>query len=167
MLGRVYIEKAQARLAELAEGARPDRHEARAVMALAVQHRAIARLYQSERAERLAAETELAAAERERRSDIRAEVMARAAGHCEWCYADLFRSGVEWHHLLGGSGRRRQEEEAETTAAICIPCHRAWHAADKRAFQAALAWAMERRFTRVRSEIERRLTKIMDRERAA
>jgi hypothetical protein len=93
---------------------------------------------------------------REKVARIRGEVFARAAGCCEW---GNHGPPVEWHHIIGG-GLRRVMESPETTAAICVPCHRGWEKGDELVLALAEAWAIRGGFRAALDAIRKRTAKI-------
>jgi hypothetical protein len=93
---------------------------------------------------------------REKVARIRGEVFARAAGCCEW---GNHGPPAEWHHIIGG-GLRRVMESPETTAAICIPCHRGWEKGDPEVLAAAALWAMVWGFDAALAAINKRTAKV-------
>jgi hypothetical protein len=99
-------------------------------------------------------------------SRIRGAVFARAAGVCEFCRARReahpgYRVDrpVEWHHIIGG-GLRQVLESVETTAAICIGCHKGWGKSDLDVLAAAKAWALRLGFPVALAAIEKRIAKV-------
>jgi hypothetical protein len=93
---------------------------------------------------------------REKVARIRGEVFARAAGCCEW---GNHGPPVELHHLLSGP-LRRTGEKVETTAALCTPCHRAYHAGDLGVLSLAKEWAIRGGFREALRAIDKRIDKI-------
>jgi hypothetical protein len=89
----------------------------------------------------------------ERAAEIRAAVMERADGRCEWCHRDGF--ALEWAHIFGG-GERRHREDVTNTAANCWDCHRGWENAKPATFADAKAWARAYGFREALREIEHR-----------
>ena len=98
---------------------------------------------------------------KERAPEIRAAVMARADGKCEWCGREGFV--LEWAHVIDGNGFKRQHEDVTTTAAACADCHhRGWHGSGPRRMQTlrdAKAWALRLGFREALAEIERKIAK--------
>lgn len=88
---------------------------------------------------------------------IREQVMARAAGVCEWCGAE--HMALEAHHVIGG-GARRSEEAVETVAAICFDCHRLVHRNERAALTLARIWAERGSYSVALAAIRRRLEKV-------
>ena len=100
-------------------------------------------------------------AERDARAaEIRAEVMKRADGQCEWCH----REGLvlQWAHVIDGSDKQARED-VDTTAGACADCHlRGWHGSGPRRMQTlrnALEWALRLGFKDAAREIERKIEK--------
>lgn len=96
---------------------------------------------------------------------IRAAVFARAGGRCEFCAArheahpdHRIQRPEELHHIIGG-GLRRKMESTETTAAICIDCHRGWGRSDPEVLAAAKAWALRGGRRLALREIDHRIWK--------
>ena len=98
---------------------------------------------------------------KERAPEIRAAVMARADGKCEWCGREGFV--LEWAHVIDGHGSKRQHEAENTTAGACADCHlRGWHGSGPRRMQTlrnALEWALRLGFKDAAREIERKIEK--------
>lgn len=89
----------------------------------------------------------------ERAAEIRAAVMERANGKCEFCGRDGF--ALEWAHIFGG-GDRRHREDVTNTAANCWDCHRGWEKAKPETFRDAKDWAIRNFFGEALKEIEHR-----------
>jgi hypothetical protein len=90
-----------------------------------------------------------------RAAEIRAEVMKRADGRCEFCHREGFV--LEWHHIFG-AGDRTHKESSENTAAICADCHhRGWAKNEPQTFRDAKAWAILNFFGDALREIEHRM----------
>lgn len=98
---------------------------------------------------------------REKVSRIRTAVFARAAGRCEFCHAGEPR---EWHHIIGGP-MRRTLEAVDTTAAICIDCHRGWNASKLDVLRLAKVWALRLGFRVALRAIEKRTAKVEEAQR--
>ena len=96
-----------------------------------------------------------------RAAEIRAEVMKRADGRCEWCQRDGFV--LEWAHVIDGNGSRRAHESVETTAAVCADCHhRGWHGSGPRrdaALRSAKEWAIRLGFREAMAAIDKKIAK--------
>lgn len=95
----------------------------------------------------------------ERAANIRIEVMRRCKDRCEFC--GVSNRQLEWHHVISGTERRRLES-VETTAALCLPCHRGWHRNDLAVLRNAKEWAIRGRYRAALQAIERRMTKITE-----
>lgn len=95
----------------------------------------------------------------ERAAEIRAAVMARAEGRCEWCRAWGTGLVLEWHHIIGG-GLRRKRESVETTAAICHQCHREWERSVWTTLHDALAWSLRLGLQGAQAAIKKRISKV-------
>jgi hypothetical protein len=87
-------------------------------------------------------------------AEIRAQVMERSGGTCEFCHREGFV--LEWHHIFG-AGDRTHKESVENTAAICADCHhRGWAKNSPETFRQAKAWAALYFFGEAFREIEHR-----------
>jgi hypothetical protein len=94
---------------------------------------------------------------------IRGPVFERAAGVCEFCSTVPLMPNrgrpEEWHHIIGGP-LRRQMEAVDTTAAICIPCHRGWDKSDLSVLERAKVWALRHGFRVALRAIEKRIDHV-------
>ena len=93
---------------------------------------------------------------RKRAADIREAVFVRADGKCEFCET---YEPTEWHHLLG-AGLRRSHEAVETSAAVCVGCHRDYHLGDVQTLSLALDWAHRRGYWTTAQAIAKRTAKV-------
>ena len=102
----------------------------------------------------------------ERAAEIRAEVMKRADGRCEWCHKDGFV--LDWAHVIDGNGSRRAHEAVDTTAGVCADCHhRGWHKNRMETLLAAKEWAIRSGFREALAAIEKKIAKVEEGRRVA
>ena len=98
-------------------------------------------------------------ARNERAAEIRAAVMERANGRCEWCGREGF--ALQWAHVIDGNGARQAHESVETTAAACSDCHlRGWHRNEMPTLRNAYEWALRLGFREAAHEIEKKIAKV-------
>jgi hypothetical protein len=99
-----------------------------------------------------------------RAAEIRAAVMERAAGVCEWCSRDGY--ALEWAHVIDGNGDKQAHEAVDTTAAACFDCHRrGWHGSGARrekTLRDAKEWALRLGFRKALAEIDRKIAKVTE-----
>jgi hypothetical protein len=99
-----------------------------------------------------------------RSAAIRAAVMERAAGVCEWCNRDGY--ALEWAHVIDGNGDKQAHEAVDTTAAACFDCHRrGWHGSGARrekTLRDAKEWALRLGFRKALAEIDRKIGKAAE-----
>lgn len=114
--------------------------ETTALRRWAEDHQAKARRKAARKAPRRRVEAAERAREGEEWGAIVRKVMLRPGFECELGRHSVLTSGVDPHHLEGGSGKRRQGQSERNVIRACRECHDAYHMNPRAFVDTVKAW---------------------------